>query len=247
MYPPHLAYLKKSGTTWFNPSYGILGFWNEYWNLSRNLGKPHDFVWKHRDLKRAKEIYAMSIVAKTMAKQENKTWWMVKPEHDPPDGVIGTIIEKDGLPIMHVRELEIVEHITGNLIDTLRAKLNPKKKQYEPNTALVCFISEGGTYNLEEAAAILKEETTGLDHVFLVFPGQELSSIPSDSTNEELARALITLSCVQIKPIYSISTIDPLLDCKEFREGKEGAFYIFEGVGKGGSRPITLEEPPKLF
>lgn len=53
MYPPHLLYLKEKGTTWFNPSYGLNGFWNEYKRLKEKLEKPHDYIWAHGDLKRA--------------------------------------------------------------------------------------------------------------------------------------------------------------------------------------------------
>jgi hypothetical protein len=81
----HLLYLKEKGVAWFNPSYGLNGFWDEYRKLKERLCKPHDYVWSHRDLKRAKEIYAISIIAKVIEKQENVgQWWIVKPKNDPP-------------------------------------------------------------------------------------------------------------------------------------------------------------------
>ena len=61
------------------------------------------------------------------------------------------------------------------------------------------------------------------------------------------ARAIIKVSLVQIKPVYSVTTIDPIGICENWRAGKEGNFFIFEGLGKGDARPITLENPPKLF
>lgn len=50
----HLYYLKEKGLTWFNPSYGLNGFWDEYRKLSKKLNKPHKYVWNHRDLKKSK-------------------------------------------------------------------------------------------------------------------------------------------------------------------------------------------------
>ncbi len=245
MYPPHLAYLKEKGTIWFNPCYGLNGFWNEYQKLAQKLNKPISDVWNHRDLKRAKEIYATSIVAKALSKQEQKMWWIIKPKNDPPDGVIGAIVQKNGIEEMHVREVEVVEHISGNILDTIRNKLSGK--QYEPNTILVCYISEGGAFDLEKMAQIISKEITSLDHIFLAFPGVKLSDVPKNATGEKLLRAIFKVSSVQIKPVFSSIAIDPIDDCKTWKNGSEGNFHIFEGIGRGGSRPITLKNPPKLF
>lgn len=248
MYPPHLSYLKEKGTIWFNPAYGIGAFWGESRKLGEKLNKPFKEVWIHRDFKRAKEIYATSIIAMAMSKQDKKEFWIIKPKNDPPDGVIGTIIEKDGFQEMHVREIEVVEHIEGNLLDTIRKKLSDKR--YEPNTILVCYISQGGGFDPEKEAKIISKEITSLDHIFLVFTGLRASDIPlnfESMDKKDLARVLLKISLVQIKPVFSFSTIDPIEDCKKLREGKEGAFYIFKGVGKGGTESITLENPPKLF
>lgn len=248
MYPPHLSYLKEKGTVWFNPAYGVTSFWGEYRKLAEKLKKPHDYIWNHRDLKRAKEIYATSIIGMALGKQDKKQWWMVKPKNDPPDGVIGTVIQKDGFQEIHVREVEVVEHLKGNLLDTIREKLG--KKQYEPNTILVCYVSQGGVVDAKKESEIISKEITSLKHIFLVFTGMKLSDLPKNTENmskKDLARALLKISLIQIKPVFSHITIDPIEDCKNFREGKEGAFYIFKGVGKGGTESITLENPPKLF
>lgn len=245
MYPPHLLYLKKRGTVWFNPSYGINGFWNEYKKLKDKLNKTHSYVWSHRDLKRAKEIYATSIVATAMTKQDKTKWWIYKPESDPPDGVIGTIVQKNSIQEMCVREVEVVEHINGDLLDTIRTKLS--RKQYEPNTILVCHISQGGIFNLEKESEIILKEITSLDHIFLVFSGLKLTNIPQNVRGNNLLRSIFKISSVQIKPVFSFVSIDPIEDCKLWKSGKEDSFFIFEGIGKGGSRPITLKNPPKLF
>lgn len=241
----HLSYLKEKGITWFNPSYGLNGFWNEYRKLKKSLNKPHDYIWSHRDLKKAKEIYAVSIIAKVMQKQENTgPWWILKPKNDPPDGVIGTLLEKNGIPKMHIREVEVVEHIEGEILNTIRKKLS--RKQYEPNTILVCYLSHGGIHDLEKESQIISKEITSLDHIFLVFPGMKLSDIPQGVIGDALLRAMLKVSSVQIKPVFLFSSINLIEDCKDWREGKEGNFFILEGLGRG-SRPITLENPPKLF
>lgn len=244
MYPAHLSYLKEKGTTWFNPAYGVVGFWEYYRKIAAKLGSAQN-VWAHRDLKRAKEIYAISVVALTMAKQDQRKWWITKPKEDPPDGIMGTIIEENGIPKMHLREVEVVEHIQGNVLDTIRTKLS--KKQYEPNTVLVCYVSQGGTFDFEKESAIISKEITSLDHIFLVFMGTKLSEIPADAQGDDLLRATFKVSCVQIKPVYSFSSIDILEDSKDFRANKEGAFFIYRGMGKGTMTPITLTNPPKLF
>jgi hypothetical protein len=242
----HLSYLKEKGIAWFNPCGGLIGFWKEYNSLRARLNKPHEYVWGHRDLKRAKEIYAISIIAKAMEGQNGTgQWWIMKPKNDPPDGVIGTLIARDGGQWMHVREVEVVEHIDGDILDTIRTKL--AGKQYEPNTVLVCYLSQGGFPNLEEVAEVISKEITSLEHIFLVFPGTKLSDIPADAVGDDFLKAVFKVSSVQIKPAYSFKSISLIDDCKNWRDGKEPNFQIFEGIGRGGSRPITLENPPRLF
>lgn len=245
MYPPHLRYLLEKGTTWFNPCYGLTEFWSEYRNLKQKLNKPHEYVWSHRDLKRAKEIYAISIIAVAMSKSDSLKWWILKPKIDPPDGVIGTKILKNGIEEMHVREVEVVEHINGEIVDTIRNKLS--RKRYEPNTILVCYISQGGILDLEKIAEVLLREVTSLNHIFLVFPGLKVSEIPSNAQGNDFLHSIYKLSSVQIKPIFSYVEINSIEDCKEWRLGKTGNFFVFAGRGKGGSMAITLKNPPKLF
>lgn len=238
---PHLFFLKEKGTVWFNPSQGIIGFWNEYKKLNQKLNKPHQEIWSHRDLKRAKEIYAISIMAKVMAKQEGGIWWIHKPKDDPPDGIIGTMIEN----MMHLREIEVVEHIKGDILDTIRTKLS--RKQYEPNTILVCYISQGGVFDLQKQSEIISKEITSLENIFLVFPGVNAVDIPKNKTGDDLLKSIYKLSAVQLKPAFSFSSVDPIEDCKAWSEGKEASFFIFKGIGKDGFTPINLKEPPRLF
>lgn len=242
----HLHYLKERGIAWFNPCYGLVGFWAEYRKLKeRFTDKEFDYVWKHRGLKRAKEILATSIVAKLMEKETKQSWWILKPKNDPPDGVVGTLIGPEGMQRMHVREIEVVEHMEGKILDTIRRKLSGKS--YEPNTALVCYISQGGVTDFEKLHQKIVDEKLSLDHIFCVFPGTHVANVPMDADNETTARTLFKYSLIQLKPVFSFQTIDPIDDCAEWRKGNCANFHIFEGIGKGSSRPITLDEPPKLF
>lgn len=248
MYPPHLTYLKGKENIWFNPSYGIVGFWDEFKKVKERFpDKPFDYIWNHRDLKRAKEIYITSIVAKGISILENQEgkWWIIKPKNDPPDGVIGAQIKKGDVLEMHVREIEIVEHFKGDIIETIKKKL--LSKQYEPNTVLICFLSVGGANDFERLAEIFSEETSNLANIFIAFHGMRFIDIPKTQDKEELARSLFKISLVQIRPKYNFITVDPIKDTELLRIGKEKNFLIFEGLGKDNLREITLENPPKLF
>jgi hypothetical protein len=237
----HLTYLKERGTTWFNPCYGLLGFWNEYQKLKEKLNCDDNvYLWNHRDLKRAKEIYATSIIAKITEIQEGVgRWWIHKPKSDPPDGVIGTMANKGSGEKMYTREVEVVEHLSGEILDTIRNKL--KGKYYELNTVLVCFVSGGGVYNFQKASETIVKEATNLEHIFLVFHGAELlKDLNTDGLSGQI-------SLVQIKPIYCIHTVDLGGIFEECKNGKEPGYYIFDGIGSGGARAITMEKPPVLF
>ncbi len=246
MRPQHLTYLKEKGTVWFNPCYGIIGFWNEYRKLTVKLNKPHKYIWSHRDLKRAKEIYAISIIAMAMntSKKKEENWMIQKPKSDPPDGVIGTIVLKNRHREMHVREVEVVEHIDGNILDTIRKKL--AGKQYEPNTILVCCVSGGGFYDMKKISQIISKEATSLGHIFLVFPGVKLTDIPENVSDDKFLNAIYRYSSVQIKPVYNFVSIDPKEDCEAWKRGDNPNYFIFESGTKRG-HSITLENPPKLF
>lgn len=245
--PSHLNYLKETGSVWFNPCYGIRGFWAEFNKVKEKYpDKPFDYVWRHRDLKRAKEIYATSIIAKASQLQERqKYWWIQKPQQDPPDGVMGTIVEKDGIQKMHVREVEVVEYLEGDILDTVKKKL--AGKHYEQNTVLVCYLSAGGVCDFDELSEKFSNEDFGLNHIFLVFPGAHVSEIKTEGSKDEIARSMYKYSVVQLKPVYSFSTFDPIDDCAGWGKGDEPNYFIVEGIGKGGNRPISLEEPPLLF
>lgn len=248
MYPPHLTYLKGKENVWFNPSNGIVGFWKQFRKLKESLPeKPFNYIWSHRDLKRAKELYITAITAMGISILEGKkgSWWFLKPPNDPPDGVIGIQISKNGITEMHVREVEIVEHFQGGILETIKKKLSDK--QYEPNTILICFLSTGGVEDFKKLAGIVSKEITNLNNIFLAFHGLRISDIPKDQSNEELIRSMFKISLVQLKSVYNFITIDPMKDTEQWRKGKEKNFLIFEHLGKGDLKEITLENPPKLF
>lgn len=248
MYPPHLTYLKGKENVWFNPSNGIVGFWEQFRKLKEIFpDKSFNYIWNHRDLKRDKEIYITAITAMGISILEGQkgSWWFLKPQNDPPDGVIGTQISKNGITEMHVREVEIVEHLQGDILDTINKKL--VKKQYEPNTILICFLSAGGVEDFKKLSDTVCKDITNLNNIFLAFHGLKISDIPKDQSDEELMRSMFKISLIQIKSIYNFITIDPMKDTEQWRKGNEKNFLIFEHLGKGDLKEITLENPPKLF
>ncbi len=45
MYPSHLTYLKGKENVWFNPSNGIVGFWEQFRKLKESFpNKPFNYV-----------------------------------------------------------------------------------------------------------------------------------------------------------------------------------------------------------
>lgn len=245
----HLLYLKDE-KVWYEPAMGITMFWNEFrkiaFNLKKDTDKDFEFIWRHRDLKSAKEKYITSIVAKAFEKQNpNEKWWLTKTKQDPPDGVIGTIKTINGISKIHVREIEIVENFDGDLINTIKNKL--RNKNYEENVVLVCFISTGGFRNFLLLHKLLVKENISLAHIFFAFHGAYANNINTRLTGDEFIQNIFKITLVQVKPVYAHIEIDPLLDCEDWRTGKVGSFYL-ASIGKGGeSKPITLENPPMLY
>lgn len=248
MYPPHLTYLKGKENIWFNPSNGIVGFWDQFRKVKEKFPeKPFYYIWNHRDLKRDKEIYITAITAMGISILENQKggWWFLKPPNDPPDGVIGTQVNKNDGTEMHVREVEIVEHFRGDILETIKNKLSGK--HYEPNTVLICFLSTGGVQDFEKLASIISKDITNLNNIFLAFHGLKISDIPKDQTDEELIHSMFKISLVQLKSVYNFITIDLMKDTEEWRNGKEKNFLIFDHFGRGDLKEVTLENPPMLF
>lgn len=248
MFPSHLEYLKGKDIYWFSPCYAFHQFWKEISAFQKENNLDFQDAWKHRGMKRAKEIYATAIAALGMRQSEAKLrpWWIGKPDQDPPDGIIGTVNESDNANYLHVREVEVVEHINGDLLHTLETKL--RGKYYEPNTILVCFVSESGVYNFETLAQQVQQKNLSLQHVFLVAQGGRLIADPKTMSQQELFTLLRKVSFVQLAPIYAFIEIDPFSTCDGRLAENQVGWLKFEKRGKGaGLRRVTTNTPPKLF
>ena len=246
-FPSHLDYLKNPNIIWFNPCWGYHGFWKRFAQFRQE--KEFDFktAWLDRGMKRNKELYATALLALSM--QQNAPtkhgWWFTKlPEHDPPDGIIGTILESEIGNIINVREVEVVEYFGGQILDTLNDKM--KNKSYEPNTALVCFLSPSITelLNLKDLSQQIKGVKFPLTYIFAVFHGFEITSLPEKPALEDLAKTTL----VQLAPEYVVVNFSPHTICKSWREGKEQSWLKFIGRGKNTDlQKIKLNTSPKLF
>ena len=231
----HLAYLKEKGMTWFNPCHGIVDFWKEYDLIAERYQKlNHKQIWSHRNLKKSREILATAIIAKALEKSTGLTWWINKPAHDPPDGVVMTLIKNK----IHVREVEVVESVRGNVLETIQNKL--KDKRYEPNTILVCHLSFEGQYDLGLIHTQISKLNLPLSHIFCTFVGVQMCEL--NRTNK-----LYKYAAVQISPTYAYISIDTYDDCRRWGSGHEPHFYISEGLGIGEMRSIAVDRKPSLF
>lgn len=254
-FPPQLSYLKDPNTTWFNPCWGYHGFWKRLAEFRQERSMDFQTAWAHRDMKRNKEIYATALSALCIAQgaPSEYGWWFTKPQQDPPDGVIATPLknEKGDANIMHVREVEIVEYFGGDLIQAIKQKLS--RKSYEPNTILICLLSPQGNdpltvFDFNSLADQIKQEELPLAHIFLAGHGFQIQPSFLNMSREQQIEEMYKIMLIQLLPAYLITNISPLVCCKNFREGKEGAWLKFRGMGKGvGFENVTVESAPKLF
>jgi hypothetical protein len=245
-FPPYFEYLKDLEITWFNPCWGYYGFWERLSLFQQEMGVDFLTAWTHRKMKRNKEIYAVAMAALSMRKDvpTKYGWWFTKPKHDPPDGLIATMIEDRGndVNILHGREVEVMEYFSGSLLDAIKRKL--KNKNYEENTILVCLLSpeKMSIFDFRELSEKIRKESLPLDHIFLVGHG-----FSGNSTGENIKKAISTLF-IQLLPSFAVIKLSPNTYCKEFKEGKEAAWLRFDKIGKGtGLKKVTVKSPPKLF
>lgn len=252
IFPPHLDYLKNPEIIWFNPCWGYFDFWKKLNEFQKEKGINFNAAWGHRDFKKSKEKYASAMVALCMqqTEQSQNGWWFTKTSQDPPDGVIGTVQDKnlEG-NIMSVREIEIVEHFEGSLLGTIKNKLGVKR--YEPNTILICLISPKETivsYNFKAISEELNKMNLSLAHVFVVFHGLKIASSLKDLTQNQAVEELLKISLVQLTPKYSVTSISPHNVCRQFLSGKQEAWLKFTGRGlKIGFQNVTSAEVPVLY
>ena len=253
-FPPHLDYLKDINIIWFNPCWGYYGFQKRLAEFQQERGVDFQTAWSHRDMKRNKEIYATAMAALCM-QQDAPTkhgWWFTKPPQDPPDGIIGTVIEDKSIGgnIMSVREVEVVEYIGGSLLRTIRNKL--KNKSYEPNTILICLLSPKTSasvvFDFLTLSEQLKKFNLPLSHIFLAFHGFQVTSSLQNLTIEKMIDEISKIAFIQLLPKYAVVNVSPYTCCETFRTSEEEAWLKFTKRGKGiGFKKVTLKEAPKLF
>lgn len=245
-FPPHLDYLKNSDIVWFNPCWGYHGFWKRLAQFRQEKKLNFETAWLDRGMKKNKELYVTALLALSM-QQDAPTkhgWWFTKPLQDPPDGVIGTILENKIGNIINVREVEVVEYFDGQILDTLKDKM--KDKSYEPNTALVCLLSPNAIrlLNLKELSQQIQDIKFPLSHIFVVFHGSEIASLPEKPALEDLVKTTL----VQLTPEYVVVNFSPHIICKSWLEGKEQSWLKFMGRGKNTDlQKVTVNTTPKLF
>lgn len=247
-FPSHFDYLKSPDIVWFNPCQGFYGFQREFNSFKKIHNLDFFDAWNSREMKRGKEIYATSIAALATQQSEilKRQWWITKPPQDPPDGVIGTTEESPNGNLMKIREVEVVEHLQGNLLQTLNTKL--ARKNYEPNTILVCLVSETGIYNFKELSSEICEQKLSLQHIFLAVHGTALPVDRISLSKEDVIAVAKKVSLIQLRPVFAMSELDPFITCSAWRKEEEPSWLKFDGRGrKVGFREVRSNNPPKLF
>lgn len=247
-FPPYFNYLKNPDTVWFNPCQGFYGFWKEFNNFKKIHNLDFSNAWNSREMKRRKEIYATSVVALATQQSEipRRLWWITKPSQDPPDGIIGTSEESPNGNLMKVREIEIVEHLQGDLLQTLNNKLT--RKNYEPNTVLVCLVSETGIYDFKKISSDVCKQKLSLQHIFLAFHGATLPANGTSPSNEDIITIAKKISLIQLKPVFAVMEFDPSITCSAWRKGEEPSWLKFSGRGtENGFKDVKSDNPPNLF
>lgn len=230
-FPPYFEYLKKPEITWFHPCWGYYGFKERLSSFQREMGVDFLTAWNHRKMKRNKEIYAISMVALSMRKDVpvEHGWWFTKPDHDPPDGLIATLVEdksKDG-NILHGREVEVMEYFGGSLLDAIRRKL--RNKSYEENTMLVCLLSPENIsfFNFKQLSEEIKRESLPLKHIFAIGHGA------LESDNMENIEKVTSILFIQLSPIFTAISTSPDIYCEKLKKKEECAWLKFDKIGRG--------------
>lgn len=252
-FPEYFSYLKDLSLVWFNPCWGYFGFWKRLLEFQNEQKIDFNTAWKHRDMKRNKELYAVAVTALCLQKEfpTEYGWWFTKPKQDPPDGLIATPVSdlEQNENIMHGREVEVVEYLGGSLIDTIQKKLS--KKAYETNTILVCLLSpkEMEIIEFQTLSEQIQKMSLSLQYIFVVGGGCLIS--PTDFkklTNEEKLKKLKEVFLIQLSPQYAVVSVSPEDSCKLFSEGKQSAWLKFQSINKGtGFREVKIDTPPELF
>lgn len=250
MFPPHLDYLKNKEIIWHNPCRGYFDFWDNLKKIQEKEKLPFEKIWKKRSMKKNKEKYASAIAALCFQEEFGSQWWFTKTDQDPPDGIIATVSRdpENGSNLINVREVEIVEHFKGSIIETIQTKL--KNKNYQPETILICLLSNENMdiINLKTISNKINKKSLPLKNIFLLFNGFLIKASDKNLSGEEKLKKILEISLAQISPTYNFITINPLICCKNFLEGKNKAFLKFEKRGlTPGFKPIKENNPPRIY
>lgn len=249
-FPPHLDYLKEKEVIWFNPCWGYYAFWKRFNDFKMENKISDNEAWLHRDMKKNKEKYVAALTSLILQQTnpEKNGWWFTKTSQDPPDAIIGSPEETEKGNLMKVREVEIVEYLgKGSIIKTIKTKL--AKKQYEPNTILMCLLSPDNIkeFEFKKISKQIIKERLSLRHIFVIFHGCLIKSFENLSKKEILSE-LSKITCIQLSPIYNFFSISPQNICNNFITGKEKAWLKFSGRGlKSGFNDAVSENVYKLF
>lgn len=197
---------------WEHPVYGLFRMAEERKKVNGDILKTP---------KRAREIYAISIIAMAMQYDYEEDWWINASETEDSDGLIMTFSgdEKNGQKGL-MREVQVVEHRedSGEIFDTIFEKIS--ETAYSPDMILVCLALTNGIYNFELLSERLKQTPSTFEHIFLVFAGVGLidPTIPMESIRR-------SYSLVQLTPKFARTTFDYgiLLEDfdKKFKMGRE--------------------------
>lgn len=249
-FPEYFSYLKELDLTWFNPCWGYFHFWDRLSKFQKENNFDFETAWKSRGMKRNKELYTAAVTALCLQKEfpMEYGWWFTKPKQDPPDGLVATPIKdlEQNENIMYGREVEVVEYLSGSLVDVIKKKLN--RKAYEPNTILVCLLSPTNSEILDfkSLSEQIKQLSLPLKHIFLIGNGFLIPPGGSKKlSNAEKIKKMKEVFLVQMSPVYAFVSVSPE-DC--ITENKQPGWLKFQSIGKGaGFREVKVDIPPTIF
>jgi len=171
------------------------------------------------------ELYIGSLFATCLQESEKLDFWIGRPDTDPPDMALMTMIPDEKKRIkFHSREIEITRFIQGrnSLIDTILNKDIP----YPGNYIIVCFLEMTGVVEFKKLSDQLVKRLKNIHHVFLLFHGVSLSELEKLSEKQE---AIKKVTLVQLAPVFDAQMID-ISDCLEkWRLDNKKLVYIEEG------------------
>ncbi|MCW1888265.1 MAG: hypothetical protein KIH67_001810 [Candidatus Moranbacteria bacterium] len=202
-------------------------------------------------MKENKEIYFTALAAICFRKidPQEENWWVTKVKQDPPDALILTPITIDDRKVGRVREIEIVEFITGTVEETIEKKL--AKKSYQKDTFLFCYLSPKTmeVFSFREISKNILDKNPPIENIFLLATGIVPESIilNKELSEEELIKEASKITLIQISPFYNEVRVDPEEDRISFLSGNETAYLRFDERGKDPNwRKVSESVPPPI-